>query len=203
MKSKRILSITIKRMVDTDPDTSWMGEYSNKRTSEFSIDREHAVGCAFQTYADVGKNDDKMETADRLCDCGENGDKLRGEYQYFNPSFNYVDKAGKPVSGNTPEEVRKYTLQDYNRMESLNSQQWCFLGILAEAKVGTSEQQGCVLCQTLTSGGLWGIESDSDKAYLQSVESEQLDELRDVLKSFGFSSRAISKAFQDVKHEDA
>ena len=42
---KRILSVTIKREIDTDPDTSWLGEYSSKCTSEFSIDRMHSEDC--------------------------------------------------------------------------------------------------------------------------------------------------------------
>lgn len=44
--SKRVLSVSIKRMVDDSPDTSWLGEYSNHATSEFSIDRAHADNCA-------------------------------------------------------------------------------------------------------------------------------------------------------------
>lgn len=43
---KRILEVTIKRMIDEDPDTSWIGEYSQRATSEFSIDRAHSEDCA-------------------------------------------------------------------------------------------------------------------------------------------------------------
>lgn len=48
--SKRILSVTIKRMIDDSPDTSWLGEYASKPTSEYSIDRAHSEDCASQTY---------------------------------------------------------------------------------------------------------------------------------------------------------
>ena len=44
--SKRILSITVKRINDDSPDTSWLGEYSNTATSDFSIDRKHTLECA-------------------------------------------------------------------------------------------------------------------------------------------------------------
>lgn len=44
--TKRILSVTIKRMIDESPDTSYLGEYSNRSTSEFSIDRAHSEDCA-------------------------------------------------------------------------------------------------------------------------------------------------------------
>jgi hypothetical protein len=43
---KRILSVTVKRMVDEDLDTSYLGEYSDRASSEFSIDRDHSEDCA-------------------------------------------------------------------------------------------------------------------------------------------------------------
>ena len=48
--------------------------------------------------------------------------------------------------------------------------------------------------QRIQSGGLWGIESDSDKAYLKEIESEQLAELANELAACGFSKRSVSKA---------
>jgi hypothetical protein len=45
---KRILSVNIKRVLDENPDTSWLGEYSNKRTSDYSIDRRHSEDCDSQ-----------------------------------------------------------------------------------------------------------------------------------------------------------
>lgn len=47
---KRIHSITIKRMIDESPDTSYLGEYSSKPSSEYSIDRAHDLDCPQQTY---------------------------------------------------------------------------------------------------------------------------------------------------------
>jgi hypothetical protein len=45
---KTILSVTLKRVLDENPDTSWLGEYSNKRTSDYSIDRRHSEDCDSQ-----------------------------------------------------------------------------------------------------------------------------------------------------------
>jgi hypothetical protein len=39
-ESKRILSVRIIREIDTDPDTSWLGEYASQPCGEFSIDRK-------------------------------------------------------------------------------------------------------------------------------------------------------------------
>jgi len=36
---KRIHKVTIKRMSDTDPDTSYLGEYSDRAKTDYAIDR--------------------------------------------------------------------------------------------------------------------------------------------------------------------
>ena len=38
--------------------------------------------------------------------------------------------------------------------------------------------------KVVTSGGIWGIESDSDEKYLQQIEKEQLENLKQHLKQF-------------------
>jgi hypothetical protein len=232
--AKRILAIKIIRRVDDCPDTSHLGEYSNRATSEFSIDRSHSEDCASQkqetrdakeklerigAYLDglrieAGlpgteqsseweELDEATDTVDALaeemteCDCN-GGDMARNEYQFFNPSSNYVTKEDKPADGLTPEEVCKYTRQDYSRMESLNRGQWWYIGISAEAEVLTNAGSMSTV-QRITSGGLYGIESDSDRPYLESVKHEELDSLKTELSAIGFSARAISKAFQSIE----
>lgn len=171
--SKRILSVTIKRMIDPDHDTSCLGEYSNNKSSEYSIDRKHSLDCQVN------------------------------EYRYFNPSFNYVDTQGKIIQNAaggdtlTPEEVRQYVRQDYERMERLNAGDWYYLGIRAEAEIQLTGD----LVQTISSGGLWGIESDSDASYIEDLEREQLSNLKSELRAIGFSTRAISKAFKNVERQ--
>jgi hypothetical protein len=232
-QSKRILSVKIKRMVDTDPDTSYLGEYSNQATSEFSIDRAHSEDCnsvkqetkdakeklerinmyvwqirdtEYDTLIDEERDAlrDMSSSLDDLaeeiteCDCGGHNYNTR-EFRYFNPSDNY--------KGDTPENIRKYTRQDYDRMESYNSLQWCYLGIRVEANVMLHVKQENMdsitgHIQTITSGGLWGIESDSDKSYIESVEQEELSALKSELKAIGFSTRTISRAFQDIERTE-
>jgi hypothetical protein len=119
-------------------------------------------------------------------DRSERGEMGRGEYQYFNPNWqNY--------KGESEENIRKYCGRDYRRMEALNAGQWCFIGIIAKAEV-VSEQG---ICQTIRSGGLWGIESDSDKEYLDSVAKDELCELGKELESLGMGKRAVEYA---IKH---
>jgi hypothetical protein len=233
-KSKnRILSVTIKRMVDDSPDTSWLGEYGTQPKSEYTIDRRHSEDCAsivpdaentkeklnriadhinslrtdseLDTPEDIALNEAMAQVIDFAeqateCDCG--GIALeRHSYEYFNPCWeNY--------KGESDADIRKYCRQDYDRMESLNAGNWCFIGMRAEARVilpqtsyHMSDGSIIYLTQTLSSGGLWGIESDSEPSYIESEEQNQLTELRDVLLSFGFSRRAIAMAFKTVKSE--
>src|SRR5258706_13571069 len=43
---KRILSVTVRRMIDESPDTSWLGEYSKRSAREYVIDRAHSEDSA-------------------------------------------------------------------------------------------------------------------------------------------------------------
>jgi hypothetical protein len=99
----------------------------------------------------------------------ERGDMSRNEYRYFNVG------CGDPA----------YIEQDYARMEALNKGVWYFIGIHAEAKVRTSiDTGGGMQRQTMKSGGLWGIESDFDKDYIQEVAQDECLNLRTQLVSF-------------------
>lgn len=238
--SKRILEVRILHLVDEDPDTSYYGEYSQKRTSEFSIDRAHSLECNvnlpisnsticeycskprseheivwFSTLPEYRCHKDTEEDQpDDIfspveCDCDERGDMQRNEYRYFNPSFNYVDKNGNLLPDNTPEEVRKYVREDYHRMESLHRGRWYYIGIRAEADIEYPAYGGVPPAEptivqtkdTLSSMGLWGIESNSGE-YLQDIEKDQLSQLKTELTKLGFSQRAISTAFKEIVRKD-
>lgn len=225
MKStKKIHSVTVKRMIDTDPDTSWWGEYSNKAESDYAIDRAHSEDCQaveanhrqavdtlenaidhvmhsdaesdFYDDAAVDLLREKQEECQE-CDCPQGGSWSNREYRYFNPNH-------KNYKGDTEENIRKYCRQDYERMEALNNQQWGFIGIRAEAEfsIGNEVRGGHCLMQELSSGGLWGIESDSDAGYFESIEAEELENLKTQLEGIGFSKRAIATAFKNVEHKD-
>ena len=86
-----------------------------------------------------------------------------------------------------------------SRMERLNAGDWCFIGIRAEAEITLADH----VTQTISSGGLWGIESDSDRAYFESIEQEELAELSNQLHAAGFSKRAIAAAFKNVERKES
>lgn len=155
--SKQILSIKVQRLLDENPDTSYLGEYSNHAMSEEAIDRK------------------------------ERGDMGRNEYRFFNPAMT-GEETGNPES---PE-------QDYERMESLNRGDWSMIGIRAEAQILVN---GTV--QKIGSAGLWGVESDSGKDYLEEVARQELTDLEASLMGLGFSQDEVDEAIpEEIEFEE-
>lgn len=213
-ESKRILSITIKRIPDYDADTREIGEYSDT-PNDYAIVNENAsreygrqfvrdLGCECghseaqhsetEDYA-IGEGGIKCVVLDTAypCDCDyftqihiERG----REYRFYNPPIENYE-------GESDEDMRKYCRQDYERMSAYNRNEWGYVGVKASAEV----QLGGSLVQTIRSGGLWGIESDSGE-YFAEVEGEQLDELKAQLHAIGFSKRAVTAAMRNVQRKD-
>ena len=218
----RILKVTIKQMLDDSPDTSWMGEYSDTPETEYAIDR---ATDSFQGDIDAGQDWlDRIESRlqdtlnelpeeDPLHLSAENSAigqaistvyDLRMDAPFNNVSwdrrtYRYFNAPVENYKGESPEDIRKYARQDYKRMEDLNNGHFGFIGISAEAQVQLTGDT----VQRITSGGLWGIESDSEKSYLESVEQEELGQLKTELTALGFSKRAIAKAFQSIVRKES
>lgn len=202
--SKRIHSVRLKRMYDESPDTSWLGEYADRPNSDFSIDRLHDKDCPL-----FWANDDCTDDDERECSCASVWDSR--EYRYFNPGSVEPFNASADWLKNATDKrtywfdsMRSNAISDYERMESLHRGDFCFIGISAEAvySIGGTSETGHRYhypLQTVTSGGLWGIESDSDRAFLEETEQEQLSELKAELLAIGFSKRAIAAAFKNVE----
>jgi hypothetical protein len=153
---KRINRVLIERCLDSTPDLSWMGEYSNQDDGQ-AIDRK------------------------------ARGDMERHEYRYFNPT--------RTEDG--PEGIEA----DYQRCEAYNRGAWCMIGIRAVAYVATG-RPGHWKSHKIASAGLWGVESDSDEAYLASVGADELESLRSELEELGFKGSMISAAFEAVQTVD-
>ena len=73
-----------------------------------------------------------------------------------------------------------------DRYQQHQNGDFSFIGIRAEAEIVVNG-----VCQTITSGGLWGIESDSDRHYLSEIEQEEVDQLKAILQSLRFSDPEI------------
>lgn len=190
---KKIESIKILHTYDDNPDTSFMGEYTDQINDGIIIRK-------FNEFYEHLSEEQLEQIPDRS-----------GEYRGFKP-FNHIPHDPKNwdhVSKEMKKEVIKkygslkkadysYALADYERMEQLNNGYFSFIGISAEAKVLTSYDGKNWLINTLSSGGLWGIESDSDSEYINEVQSEQLAELKDVLIEYGFTEQEINEKSSEV-----
>lgn len=117
--------------------------------------------------SDLGEYTDKP--SETTVDRGESAVR-RGEYRYFQPATEYAE-------------------QDYRRMEAYDRGDWHMIGIYAVAKIQATEN-GPI--QTIRSGGLWGIESDSDDEYLVEVAAEQLAKLRVELLALGVTEDQLA-----------
>jgi hypothetical protein len=173
---KKINKIYTKTIYDELPDTSFLGKYTDE-VNDWYIDREQGE------YIAILQKDEDYELPSK-----------GREYRFFNPC------AGGEEEGT--EDYQKYGKQDFERMESLNNGNWFFMGIETIAEVHTSQDGKNWLINTLSSGGLWGIESDSDNSYIEEVNNEQINELKTVLKEYGFSTKEINKALKSIEHKD-
>jgi hypothetical protein len=86
--------------------------------------------------------------------------------------------------GCTPAEVADYCAQDAERIERYNRDEWRYIGIQARATVVVAHGTHSTMYR-ITSAGLWGIESGSDEAYLQSVFEDERETLLEDIKLFG------------------
>lgn len=93
----------------------------------------------------------------------------RGEFKYFNCG------CGDP----------EYIEEDYKRCEAYNRGEWYMIGIKAIVELKIPIGGRNFKLQTIDSGGLWGIESDSGESYLTEEYQNQCAELEIILTAMG------------------
>lgn len=93
--------------------------------------------------------------------------------------------------------------QNYKEMMRIERGEEYFIGIKATAEIATSLDNvfpaGNWLINKIHSGGLYGISSDATEAEKQKEESNQLEELKDVLLALGFTSEEIEGTEKEYK----
>ena len=179
----KILDVTVKHTVDSDPDTSWIGKYTDDLRPGVIVRQES------EFYEKLPAEMERDTDGRFLCKGSPDVPDRGREYRGFIP-YAGGEKVGTKL-------YYKYGMQDFERMESLCNGTWCFLGISAEARV----QLNSDVVQTIHSGGLWGIESNATEYHVE-VEQEELSALRKELESIGFTDEAITEAFSHVDRED-
>jgi hypothetical protein len=81
---------------------------------------------------------------------------------------------------------------DKKRLESMDMGYWHFIGILAVAEIRING-----ISETISSPGLWNIESDSDESDLNEIYQDQKDELAAMLRELGFSDAQLLEVVQE------
>jgi hypothetical protein len=212
MQNLKLDSLTIEMLPDDSPDTDWLGKYTDnpepwsicRRDGEYvDILRRQCPKCGkpgvdfnpdIQTQ-DIWHCDCEPDTEDD-CSCGieyacegchylfesawEPPSNSR-EYRYFMP-YAGGEKSSAP-------EYQRYGMQDYKRMEAYNNGDWQFVGIRAKVVVSYNidDNSNSRRLETLTSSGLWGIESDADKADLSEIADDQVADLKEHLQHLGIT----------------
>jgi hypothetical protein len=151
---KKIVSITVEKMDDEWPDTSWLGTYDMEAKTEYAIPT-------------------KRDWPPRA-------------YPWFNPPVENYE-------GETPENIRKYAQQDFERIEAFNKGEYALIGIRAKAEIHISSNGKEWIIQSIISPGIWGIDSDSDNSYFKEVAESEISELKFMLKELGFSQEELDQ----------
>lgn len=112
-----------------------------------------------------------------------------------NPDLSFLQQDYAEVKNE--KERQKYLKQDKDRLEAYNRDEWYMMGIVAEAEVSyPMDAQGNRRIERFSSGGLWGIDSDSDEKYIKEVEEEQLDDLKAHLEVFNVDTSDFKQKIQ-------
>ena len=83
-----------------------------------------------------------------------------------------------------------------DRLEQYKNGLFGFVGVYAEAELIDSNN----VVQSVHSGGIWGIEDDSDDRYMEEIKIEEIAELNQTLmKDYGFTEQEI----EVIEVEDA
>lgn len=125
------------------------------------------------TFADQPDEMHPSSTIDRQA----RGEQGRGEYRYF-IAMNSPEETGNPNS----------VEQDYKRYMDFNNQKWHFISVKAVAEVKLTDN-GPI--QQITSGGLYGIESDSDESEIERIIHEEKEECIEQLMAMEFEPKDL------------
>ncbi len=169
---------TITKKLDTDPDTSYLGEYGHTYKPGCIVRKDNTF------FEDIPEEWNSTEIKE--------AHYIRGEYPYFYP----------PENGENPgtEEYKKCALQDYQNMEDLNNSQWTYTGIIVKTAINTDMG----ISDTIQSSA-WGIEDhfdkDSKNEMIGIIEDLKEDNKAELLK-MGFTEAEIDQSLNTAETKE-
>lgn len=102
-----------------------------------------------------------------------------GKYKYFNAENVENIKQAK---------------ENYKRMMQYENDEVSSMGIQAIADIQIGQKGDSCLINHIESGGIYGIDSDSNEGDIKAEGENQLSELKNVLLELGFSKKETSEA---------
>lgn len=172
----KILSVRIETKVDETPDLSFIG----KNLDAYPPHDSWAILRVGEKAGEFFRDLDNCDSWSK--------NPSPNEFMWFYPATTQTKISD--------EDNRSNALADYKRMKQAEDSQFEMLGIIAKAEIQMTSDSAI---QTIRSGGLWGVESDSGADYIKEVQDDQLKELASELLSLGFTKRAIDHAIKSVK----
>lgn len=165
---------TVIRQIDTDPDTSYLGEYGDTPKPGCLIIQDQKI------YEEV-INDEDYEFPERS-----------DNYRFFYP----------PDNGEIPgtDKYREYALQDYQTMEDLNNSQWTYAGIIVKTVINTDMGISDTIQNSLW-GIEDHFDEDSKNEMARIIEDLKEDNKADLLK-MGFSSEEIDQSLNNAETKE-
>ena len=98
-----------------------------------------------------------------------------------------------------PKLTRRYIKEDMERLSNFGKT-WVMLSCVAKAEVSYPiNESGDRRIETFRSGGLYGVESDSDSEYLKEVEKEQIEDLKQHLEHFNVDLSSFEKKVEEAE----
>jgi len=121
----------------------------------------------------IGEYSNTPGPKDRTIDREKRGDMGWHEYRYFIAAMSAKDTGNRLSVG-----------QDYKRMEDYNRGEWGMVCVRATIELKIPHGQGFIT-QTITTPGLWGIESDSGEDCFNEIFREECATLEEMLNQLG------------------
>jgi hypothetical protein len=182
---KKITSITIKEVINNDPDISYLGEIT--KTKQYNVHRKQSS---------IPTDPDNIDDSDW--------------YMPFN-HLPHDPNEWKHVSQEEKERVIKeygslrkadiaYAYADMERLQNYYEGKWWCIGIVLTARFAVSDD-GIHFAYDDMNASLWGIESDINKEQKNQFIDELKHELKQQLLDFGFTEDAIATAMASIKEE--
>lgn len=113
----------------------------------------------------------------------------RSAADHFGDGWSHVSEADKArvveQFGSIEAACREYAREDAQRIRDFRAGDWWFESCRAVAEVRYELYDGSFRIERLSSGGVYGIESDCGEEYRQEVESQEMADLQAHLARFG------------------